>query len=100
MYRPWGRDGDIRGIYKYSHDRDGNRIGHCNWLPKDGDLCICIAHSGDYFSDYVVMRKVKGNGKVRMVGKFGAYNFGKRIGTLRKKNFHLLQAGEAISYPQ
>lgn len=100
IHRPWGQGGDIRGIYKYDHNRDENRMSHRGWLPKDGDLCVCIAHSGDYFSNYIVMKKTKERGKVRMVGKFGAYNFGKKVGTLRKKNFHLLQAGEIISYPQ
>jgi hypothetical protein len=36
------------------------------------------------------------NGKHKMVGKFGAYNFGEILGRLPDREYYLLQAGEPI----
>lgn len=93
--RPWGTGGTTKAVYKYDHERDQNRMGSCNWLPKDGDLCVCTQHAGDYFSDYFAVREQKLGG-FKMVGKFGAYNFSEQCGTLSDKIFHLLQAGEVV----
>lgn len=98
MYRRWGAGGTKKAIYKYSDKEHKHRMGSCDWLPKDGDLCICVGHSGDCFSDYVAMRKTA-KGTYEMVGKFGAYNFGKPVGELSDRDYHLLQAGEEIEGP-
>lgn len=84
-------------VYKYIDKEHKHRMGHCEWLPSDGDLCVCIGHSGDCFNDYVAMRK-QSDGTYLKVGEFGAYNFGVPCGKLDERNFHLLQAGEPIQY--
>lgn len=94
--RPWGGGGGKKYIYPYDHERDKNRMGSCKWLPKDGDLCVCTGHSGDCFSDYFAIRKIKKTGLFKMVGQFGAYNFSEQSGKLSDRIFHLLQAGESV----
>ncbi len=92
----WGVGNAQKNIYKYSDAEHKNRMGCCEWLPEDGDLCVCVAHSGDYFNNYAAMR-IQENGAYKMVGEFGAYCFGESIGELSKRDFHLLQAGEEIT---
>lgn len=93
----WGAGGVNKGVYLYIDEDHKHRMGSCEWLPKDGDLCVCVEHAGDCFSDYVAMRKQE-NGDYKMIGEFGAYNFGEKISELSNRNFHLLQAGESIPY--
>ena len=91
----WGSGATNRTIYRYDHARDKHRMGHCAWLPKDGDLCLCVGHSGDCFHDYVALRQGD-DGKWTKAGEFGAYFFGEKVGELCKRDFHLAQAGEPI----
>ena len=96
MYRTWGTGANIQTIYKYISQNDADRMGNCKRLPKEGDLCLCVDHSGDCFYDYYVIRKGKDN-KWGIVFKFGAYYFGKKVKTLTERNFHLLLAKERIT---
>jgi hypothetical protein len=90
------RQGNIRkNIYKYNEKLHKNRMGHCDFLPNDGDLCICVEPAGDCFDRYVVVRKCD-DGCYVMVGEFGAYAFGDSCGTVNDREFHLLQAGEQV----
>ena len=97
MTYKWGTGATNGIIYRYDHARDKCRIGNCEWLPEDGDLCLCVGHSGDYFHDYIALRKY-GDGKMIKFGEFGAYPFGVEIGKLDKRSFHLVQAGEPIEF--
>ena len=90
----WRTGNTIQGVYEYRPEHTG-RLGNINWMPKSGDMCVCVAHSGDCFNNYVAMRK-NDDGKFVMVGEFGAYFFGTKIGTLPKRDFHRLQAGDLI----
>lgn len=92
--RQWGGGAELRRLYEYSDD-DRSRMGHCDWLPSNGDLCLCVEHSGDCFFTYVALRK-QGDGKWRRAGKFGAYVFGTPCGVLPERTFHLACAGEAV----
>lgn len=94
----WGQGNTIRSIYRYDDHTHKRRMGCCDWLPSDGDLCVCISHTGDCFNDYFAVRKQE-DGKYKIVGKFGAYVFGRDIGTLTERDFHLLLAGESIDCP-
>lgn len=47
------------------------------------------------FYDYFALR-LNDDGKLTKVGEFGAYVFGKQVGQLQKREFHLIQAGEPI----
>lgn len=91
----WGAGNRPRSIYLYKDKEHKHRMGNCAWLPKDGDLCVCVKASGDCFDDYVAMR-IQKNGRYKMVGEFGAYAFGEPCGDLPNREFHLLQAGEEI----
>ena len=89
----WGGGSEIRRIYTFrKKDKDAYRLGHNDWNPKIGDLCICVEHSGDYFYNYAAIRP-DDSGKHRVVGEFGAYCFGKPGKKLTKTVFHTLLAG-------
>lgn len=90
----WSGGSSDRSVYLYI-DEDRERMGHCDWLPKNGDLCVCLEHSGDCFYDYMAVRKTDDE-KYEKVGEFGAYNFGEKLGTLTKRCFHLLCAEEKV----
>ena len=94
----WGFGNSSRNIYRYINYRHKDRMGCCDWLPSDEDLCVCIKHSGDCFDDYFAVRKQE-DGKYKIVGKFGAYVFGSSRGELTERDFHLLLAGESIDCP-
>lgn len=93
----WNKGNNKREVYLYNDSEHKNRMGSCEWLPSDGDLCVCIEPSGDCFDRYVAMRK-QPDGSYQKVGKFGAYAFGDSCGELPEREFHLLQAGENINY--
>lgn len=98
MHRPWGHGAVLRQCYEY-RDEHKNRMGSCDWLPSNGDICIATEHSGDHFYTYVAMRKHT-DGKWVRVGKFGAYVFGTAIGkSLDERTFHLACAGEPVELP-
>lgn len=97
--RPWGVAARNGEVVRYIPLRDQDRMGHCDWLPKAGDLCVCVGHSGDCFHSYVALRQTDGGGW-RVVGEFGAYGFGAKLAVLGKREFHLAQAGEEIVMPE
>lgn len=104
----WRQGGKIGSIYKYIKKRHHAALGYCKWIPEDGDLCLCIEHSGDCFSDYVVIRenpscffqRVGECTNVRGEGDFGAYNFGKPIYKVTTREMHLLIAGLTLQLPK
>ncbi len=90
MSGQWGQGALIKAVYLF--DNEADRLGHCDKLPKNGDYCLCYKHSGDFFYEYIVIRK----GKDGLWGKrfsFGAYFFGDRKVVLSERKFHLLMAG-------
>ncbi len=93
----WNKGNNKRRVYLYSDADHKDRMGNCDWLPEDGDLCVCIEPAGDCFDNYVAMRK-QTDGSFTKVGRFGAYAFGESCGELQERDFHLLQAGEKISF--
>ena len=93
--RPWGTGSSIHSLYKYNKKEHKHRLGNSSWKPKDGDLCVCVKHGGDYFYYYTAMRKQL-SGVYKNVGSFGAYVFGEKCGELPDRDFHLLLAGELI----
>lgn len=93
----WNAGNQSRAVYRYDHQEHEHRMGSCDWLPNDGDLCVCVQPSGDYFDDYVAMRQ-REDGMYEKVGEFGAYAFGEPCARLEKRDFYLLLAGEPISY--
>lgn len=84
-------------IYRYDKADSECRLGDCDWLPDDQDICLCVAHSGDCFHTYIALRPTA-NGFVKH-GKFGAYGLGEPIGRVDERSLHLAQAGEAIYLP-
>lgn len=90
--------GSHGNVYRYNDADHKHRMGHCGWLPKDGDLCLRVRDSGDCFHDYVSLRETKA-GKWEKVGEFGAYVFGDVVCKLDDRQFHLACAGEPISLP-
>lgn len=105
----WNKGNDAQHVYPYVHKRDEHRIGDCNFKPEDGDLCLCVEPSGDYFDNYVVIRKKPDGrnqdpdfydtGTWRVVGEFGAYVFGISVYSIPTREFHLLMAGEMVQLP-
>ena len=91
----WRGRGGHRQVFIY-RDEDKNRMGHCRWLPQDGDLCVRTEDAGDCFHKYVAIRQKEDNRFVK-VGDFGAYVFGKPLFTLDERTFHLVCAGEPVA---
>ncbi|MEE8577293.1 MAG: hypothetical protein V3T31_08550 [candidate division Zixibacteria bacterium] len=99
MDRKWGGGQSIGVIYILS-EADNDRFGS-HWFKgriKDGDVVLCVAHTGDCFYDYKLI-KVYGNGlevlddSPRMCG----YGLGiESEGELTSREFHLLMAGEFV----
>lgn len=94
----WGQGASIGTIYLYNNKLDEGRIGHCQFKPADGDLCLCVEHSGDYFYDYIAIRR--SGRKWKAAGRFGAYVFGQSIAKTNERQFCLLQEGLAVALPQ
>ena len=93
----WGGRGGTRNVYPYS-DGYRHRLGDCEFLPRDGDLCIRTGDAGDFCHSYVAVRR-RDDGKYVAAGKFGAYTFGEPLCTLDERTFHLACAGEPIDLP-
>lgn len=96
MFASWGEGAEIGRIYKY-REMDSSRIGGSNWRPKVNDLCLCIEHCGDFFYEYLVMRE-QAEGGYKRTRRFGAYIFGTKGKVLSKRNFHLICAGEPVTF--
>lgn len=93
----WNGRGGHQQVFRYTDEHRG-RMGHCEWLPVDGDMCLRDADAGDCFHTYVALRK-QDDGKYVRVGVFGAYTFGKPLCKLDERTFHLACAGEPIELP-
>ena len=93
----WGGRGGHQNVYRYA-DEHKHRMGNCDWLPENGDLCVRSEDAGDHFHTYVAIRQ-RGDGMWVKCGKFGAYEFGEAIFKLDERDFHLALAGEAIRLP-
>lgn len=78
--------------------KNKNRLGDCKWLPKDGDIVLCVKHSGDCFNDYRVLRK-QDHATWKLVEEFSAYAFGTIMMTVIDCKYHLLMAGEPVTLP-
>lgn len=91
----WGVAATNRIVYEYKHERDEKRIGSCKWLPSDGDMCLCVGHSGDRFHQYLALRQ-REDGLWQSAGQFGAYGFWDKVAELDERNFFLAQAGEPV----
>lgn len=87
---------NARSIYRYIHAEHKGRMGYCEHLPSDGDLCLCVEHAGDCFDNYVKLW-VDDDGLYSVLFEFGAYCFGEVVCTLSDRVFHLLLAGEPIA---
>lgn len=90
----WGHGAKIGAVYRYSHADHACRMGHNERQPGNGDLCLCVRHSGDCFYDYAVLRFDHGQWTVEF--KFGAYAFGTPELELSTRAVHLLLAGEGL----
>ena len=59
-------------------DPDSVRIGNCfmKGRLKEGDLWLCISHSGDCFQDYMFVEEYGNGYKGRPEWTFGSYGIG------------------------
>lgn len=92
----WHHGNNSRSIYRYIHAEHENHMGLCDFLPEDGDLCLCMHPAGDCFDDYIVIR-VNDDGLYHKVDRFGAYCFGEVFCTVPDRAFYLLLAGRPIA---
>ncbi len=89
----WGGGAEVGVLYEYRKE-DIARLGHCA-VPKVGDLLLCVAHTGDCFYNYLIIKNRRG--EFYAPGKeVCGYALGKKIKPLTKRQFHLLLAGETI----
>lgn len=98
MNTTWNVRGGHQNIYRYT-DADEHRIGHCGWGPQGGDICIRTEDVGDWFHNYIAIRP-NADGTWSKCGEFGAYVFGELLGTLGRREFFLLRAGEPVTLPE
>jgi hypothetical protein len=100
-YGVWRAPATLRGVYRYAAEHR-ERMGNCEWLPSEGDLCVIEALSGDCFYDYLALRRVADGpdaGKYKRVGRFGAYVFGERTCVLDPDTWHQAGAGLPVNIP-
>lgn len=94
----WNMRGGRGNMYLYIDADHKRRMGHCAWLPEEGDLCLRVCDSGDCFHSYIALRETE-DGKWKKAGEFGAYAFGEVVSTLNDQTFRLACAGESVSLP-
>ena len=67
-----------------------------------GMLAVAVAHSGDYFNNYVPVNATSDEGAQTLTPfldlEFGAYEFGETVGRLGAQDIRKLAAGLAIEY--
>lgn len=96
MKGAWTPGNRSQSLYRYCDKEHQDRMGYCKYLPNDGDLCLCVGHTGDCFDDYVVLW-VDDDGLYSVLYEFSAYKFGEEICNLSNRAFHLLLAGESLA---
>jgi hypothetical protein len=94
----WGSGAEIGALYRIRPE-DFGRVGCC-WMAgrlKDGDLVLCVAHSGDCFFDYILIYEYA-NGIEGIPGSsFGAYTLGSKVDyTPSAKACAMLKRGEFV----
>ena len=96
MYGRESQGNEICGVYKYIESEHRHRIGDCK-PPNDGELCLCVVHSGDCFNSYYPLTEGDdGSFRADLDRKFGAYVFGYLEGKFSDRDYHLLCAGEKV----
>ncbi len=93
----WGGGAIVGALYRLA-EIDNDRLGNC-WMAgriKNGDLALCVQHSGDCFYDYILVKEL-GNGLRGLPGAaFGAYTCGEFQKEVPNRVYHLLAAGEFV----
>ena len=89
----WKKGNKIGGIYEFRNE-DLGRIGSCDFVPEEGDLCLCTEHSGDCFNNYIAYRFIAKEDACcwpewgyEEVGRFGAFKFGNKREGYEQKTF-------------
>ena len=96
--RNWGGGYNVGKLIRLG-SKDNDRLGYAQGVVlKDGDLALCIAHSGDWFNSYRLLKKSK-DGKFKLGKLFGAYECGEAV-KITSRTFHLLMAGEVVDVPE
>lgn len=97
--REWGGGQEVGTVYLLSVE-DNKRFGS-HWFAgriKDGDVALCVEHTGDCFYDYKLLL-VFANGLEIAKDSPGlcGYGLGRRVaGELSAREYHLLMAGEFL----
>lgn len=90
--RNWGGGRDVGCVIRFT-EADNHRLG--NNEPRvslrDGDLALCVRHSGDYFYDYRLLVRTPQD-QYTLGTAFGAYECGMSQ-KIPGQKFHLLMAG-------
>lgn len=77
------------------------RVGHCfmRGRIKHGDLVLCVAHTGDWFQDYIFVAEYENGWKGLPNYRFGSYGIGdaERLDLILKDSqIELLKEGELV----
>lgn len=87
----WGKAYDQLGLYQITDSEYANsRMGYCDMRGKlkDGDLALCVGHSGDYFHDFILLDVENEYISVRPDSKFCGYaGMGEKVGALSVAEF-------------
>jgi hypothetical protein len=101
MSERWRGGANIGALYRVADERDLARVGNC-WMSgrlRVGDLLLCLAHSGDCFYDYMLVKEYDNGLEGIPRSKFGAYVLGEPSSPrLTSRQYHLLAAGEFVKF--
>lgn len=94
---PWRNPNHVGWLYVASESCFGH--GQAGKGIKDGDLVLCIRHSGDCFYDFILVTESEPG---RLTGhpetRIGSYALGFHCG-ISEREYHLLAAGYQIAAP-
>ncbi len=86
----------VGDVFIYRKPDGWNMMGNGETPPEDGDICMVTEHSGDCFHTYALLRCTGNPDMYYMVREFKAYEFGDKVCSIPKKQFHAVQGGYAI----
>ncbi len=96
MNRPWGNSNAVGALYR----AEAGRFDSAARGVFDGDLVLCVQHTGDHKYDYILVRVVEGRLRGYPDVRIGSYSFHWDPALeISDREYHLLAAGESTVMP-
>lgn len=96
--RIWGGGNRIGALY-YMRKHDLHRVGNSFMKGRlhEGDIVMCIAHTGDCFYDYILIEYGQNFIKGILNSRFGAYAMEDTLMEVSEKEYHQIMTGDFVS---